>query len=92
MPHASNKGNSIAKVRSIFEVEHLSRRLSQAQDSLTKVERVVVEEKEMDMCLLESHDKRFKSIDTDLQSIKSDVLLIDDYESLAGKAGGLEEA
>ena len=44
------------------------------------------------MCLLESHDDRLKSIDTDLQAIKRDVLLIDDYESLAGKADDLEEA
>ena len=44
------------------------------------------------MCLLESHEERLKSIDTDLQAIKHNMLLIDDYESLAGKEDGLEEA
>ena len=44
-----------------------------------KVKRVVLEEKESDMCLLESHEERPKMIDTDLQSIKLDMLLIDDY-------------
>ena len=56
-----------------------------------KVKRVV-EEKETGTCLLESHKERLKSIDTDLQGIKCDMLLIDDCESLAGRAGGLEEA
>ena len=55
-----------------------------------KVKRVVVEEKETDMCLLESHEERLKSIDTDLQGIKCNMLLINNYESLAGRAGGLE--
>ena len=44
------------------------------------------------MCLLESHEDRLKSIDIDLQAIKRDLLLIEDYESLAGRADGLEEA
>ena len=86
MPHASNKGDGRAEVRSISEAEHLSRRLSQVEDSLTKAKRVVLEEKETDMCLLESHEERLKSINTDLQGIKRDTVWIDDYESLAGKA------
>ena len=40
----------------------------------------------------EGQEEKLKSIDTDLQGIKRDLLLIDDYESLAGKAAGLEEA
>ena len=94
MPHASYKGDGRARaeVRSIFEAEHLSRRWSQVHDSLAKVKRVVLEKKETDMCLLESHEDRLKSINTDLMDIKRDVLLIDDYESLAGKADGLEVA
>ena len=74
------------------EAEHLSRRLRQVQDSLKKVKRVLLEDKETEMCLLESHEQRLKSIDTDLQAIKCYMLLIDDYKSLAGSAGGLEEA
>ena len=50
----------------------------------------MLEEKEMDMCLLESHEERLKSIDTDLQGIKRDMLLIDHYESLAGRADDFE--
>ena len=46
-----------------------------------KVKGVVLEEKETDMCLLESHEERLKIIDTDLQGIKCDILLIEDYES-----------
>ena len=92
MPHESGKGDGRAEVRSVSEAEHLSRRLSQVQDSLTKVKRAVLEEKESDMCSLESHEERLKTIDTDLQSIKRDMLLIDDYERKAGKADGLEEA
>ena len=91
MPHASDKSDGRPAVRSITEAEHLSRRLSQVHGSLMKVKRVV-EEKETDMCVLEGHEERLKSIDSDLQGIKRDTLLIDDYESLAGKAGGLEEA
>ena len=72
-------------------MEHLSRRLSEVHDSLMKVKRVV-DDKELDMCLLEGHYERLKSINADLQGIKQDMLLIDDYESLAGKAAGLEEA
>ena len=43
------------------------------------------------MCLLESHEDKLKSIDTDLQAIKRDMLLTDDYESLAGTANGMEQ-
>ena len=57
MPHKSDKSDGRAKVRSISEAEHLTRRLSQVHDSLTKVKRVVLDEKESDMCLLESHEE-----------------------------------
>ena len=90
MPHATDMGDHRPVVRSISEAEHLSQRLSQVHDSLTKVNRVV-EEKEADMCLLEGHEERLKSINADLQGIKQDLLLIDDYKSLAAKPVGLEE-
>ena len=94
MPHTSNKGDGRAEVRSISETEHLSRILSQVQDSSAKVKRVELEDKETDMCLLERHEERLKCNDTDLQAIKCDMLLIDDYKSLAGRAcaDGLEQA
>ena len=38
------------------------------------------------MCALEGHEERIKSIDSDLQGIRLDMLLIDDYESLTGRA------
>ena len=57
-----------------------------------KVKRVVLEETETDICSFESHEERLKTIDSDLQAIKCDMLLIEDYESLAGRADGLEEA
>ena len=44
------------------------------------------------MRLLEGHEEKLKSIDTDLWGIKCDMLLINDYKGLAGRAGGLEEA
>ena len=44
------------------------------------------------MCLLESHEERLKSIDTDLLGINHDMLQIDDFESVAGRTGGQEEA
>ena len=50
-----------------------------------------VERKETNMRLLEARGK-LNSIDSDLQGIKRDMLLINDYESLAGKSAGLEEA
>ena len=55
-----------------------------------KVKRVA-EEKEIDVCMFEGLEERLKSFDTELQGIKRDMLLIDHYESPAGKAAGLEE-
>ena len=52
--------------------------------SLTKVKRVV-EEKETDMCLLKSHEEGLKSIDTDLQGIKNDMLLKSQEPSRKGR-------
>ena len=75
----------------IIDLEHLSQKLSQVHNSLTKAKRVV-EVKQTDMCLLEGLEENLKSIGTNLQGIKRDMLLIDNYESLAGRAGGLEEA
>ena len=46
MPHAFDKGDGRTEVRSISEAELLGRRLSQVQDSLMKIKRVVLEEKE----------------------------------------------
>ena len=92
MPQASDKGDGRPVVRTISEAEHLSRRLSQVHDSLTKVKSVVFGTKETDTCVLEGHEEGLKSIDSDLQGIKRDVLLLDDYQSLAGKAASLEEA
>ena len=43
------------------------------------------------MCLLEGHEEKLKSIDADLQ-LKRDMVLIDNHESLAGRASDLEEA
>ena len=90
MPHASDKGDGRPEIRLITEAEHLSLRLSQIHDIVMKV-KTVVEVKEIDMCVLEGHKDRLKSIDTNLQGIKRDMLLIDDYESLAEKAASLEE-
>ena len=42
--------------------------------------------------MLEGSEEKLKSIDTDLQGIKRDMLLIDEYESLVRRTGGLEEA
>ena len=77
MPHASDMGDHRPAVRSITEAEHLSRRLSQVHDFLTKVKRVV-EEKEMDICLLKGHEQRLMGINFDLQGIKRDMLLMDE--------------
>ena len=41
---------------------------------------------------IEGHEERLKSFDADLEGIKRDLLLIDDYESLVAKAAGLKEA
>ena len=70
-------------------LEHISRRLSHVHDSFMKVKRAV-EHKVLDMCVLEGHEERLKSIDTNLQGMTCGLLLIGDYESLAGKAAGLE--
>ena len=67
-------------VRSVTEAEHLSRRLDQVHDSLTKVRRVK-DDRSLDACSLEGHEERIKSIDADLQIIKRDMLLLGDYES-----------
>ena len=52
----------------------------------------VKDDKELDMCSLEGHEERIKSIDANLQVLKSDILLIGDYKSLAERAGGLKKA
>ena len=49
MSHTSDQSIGRVEVRSISEVEHLSRKLSQVQDSLTKVKRVVLVENDTDM-------------------------------------------
>ena len=58
---------------------------------MTKVKRVK-DDRSLDVCSLEGHEERIKSIDTDLQVIKRDMLLLGDYKSLAEKATALEEA
>ena len=89
--HASGSGDVRPGVRSVTEAEHLSRRLDQVHDSLTKVKRVK-DDRSLDACSLEGHEERIKSIDADLQIIKRDMLLLGDYKSLAEKATALEEA
>ena len=88
-PQTSGTGDHRSVVRLITEAEHFSTRMNQIHGSLMKVKRVV-EDKEVDMCLLEGHEERLKIIDLELQGIKQDTLLIDDYKSLAGRAAGLE--
>ena len=56
--------------------------MDQVHDSLMKVKRVM-DDKKLDVCSLEGHEEKVKSIDADLQVIKRDMLLLDDYESLA---------
>ena len=65
--------------------------MDNVHDSLMKIKRVK-DDKELDVCWLEGHEERFKSIDADLQVIKRDMLLIGDYKSLAERAAVLEEA
>ena len=77
--------------RSISEAEHISRRLDMVQDSLTKV-KGAVEGKEMDVCSLDGNEERVKSLSDSLQGIQHDLLLVDDYETLAARASRLEEA
>ena len=50
-------------------------------------------DKEVDtcMCMLEGHERRIKNIDVELEEIKRDRLLVEDYESLARRATDLEE-
>ena len=93
MRHVPGIGDDRPGVRLVTEVEHLSRRLDQVHDSLMKVKRVK-EDKAIDVCSLKGHEERVKSIDTDLQVIKRDMLLIGDYKSLADRAAtcSLEEA
>ena len=55
-----------------------------------KVNRVK-DDKALDMCSLQGHEERVKSINADLQVIKRDMLLIGDYKSLAERAVVLEE-
>ena len=69
MPHVIDKGDGRPEVRLITEVEHLYQRLSQVHNSLMKVDRVV-ERKETDMCLLQGHEERLNSVDTDLQEYR----------------------
>ena len=91
IPHVSDMGDYYRLVlSSITEPEHLSRRLSQAQDSFTKQERIV-EVKEKDKCLLAGHEKT-EGYRHRLAGNKKDLLLIDNYECLAGNAGSWEEA
>ena len=89
--HASGSGDVRPGVRSVTEAEHLSRRLDQMHDSLTKVKRVK-DDRSLDTWSLEGHEERIKSIDAGLQIIKRDMLLLGDYKSLAEKATALEEA
>ena len=91
--HASGIGDDRPEDtrRSITEVKHLSQRLDHVRDSLMKVKRVI-DNKELEVCSLEGHEERVKSISADLQVIKHDMLLLGDYDSLAERAAGLEEA
>ena len=91
MSRASGIGNDRPGVRSVTEADNLSQGLDQVHDSLMKVRRVK-DDKELEVCLLEGREERVKSIDADLQMIKRDMLLIDDYKNLAERAAGLEEA
>ena len=50
----------------ITEVERLSQKTTQVQDSLMYVKRVVLEKKETDTCSLESNEERLKTINTNL--------------------------
>ena len=91
MPHASCMGDDRLGVRSNTYVEHLSQRLDQVHDYLMKVKRVM-DVKELDVCSLERHKERLKSISADLPEMKRYMLLIAHYESLAERAAGMEEA
>ena len=81
IPRASGIGENQPCVKSVTEAEHLNRRLDQAHDSLMKVKRVK-DDKELEVCSLEGHKDRVKSIDADLQVIIHDMLFIGDYKRL----------
>ena len=49
----------------------------------------IVKDKELDMCVLEWHEEGLKSIDTDLQGIKHNMLLIDNYGAYIRKSSWL---
>ena len=70
VPRASGKGDDRPGVKLVTEAEHLSQRLDQVHDSLMKVKRVK-DDKELDVCPLEGREERVKSIDADLQVIKT---------------------
>ena len=53
-----------------------------------KAKRVVVDKE----FLLEGHEERLTSINTNLQGIKRDMLLIVNYGNLGGRAASLKEA
>ena len=52
----------------------------------------VKDDRELDVCLLEGHEESVKIIEADLHVIKRDMLLIDDYKSLAETAAVLKKA
>ena len=63
--HASGIGDDQPGVRSVTEAEHLSRRLDQVHDSLMK-DKGVKDDKVLDVCSLEGHEERVKSINVDM--------------------------
>ena len=88
IPTTPGTGNyqSVATCKPISEAENLIRQMNQVHNSLTRAKRVVDDkDKEVDMCVLEGHEERIKRIDVELQGIKQDMLLVEDYESLAKK-------
>ena len=91
MHNGSGRGDDPPGVTSVTEAKHLSRRSDQVHDSLMKVKRDK-DNRSLDACSLEGLQERIKSIDADLQVIKSDMLLLSDYKSFAEKASALKEA
>ena len=69
MPHSPDKGIGRAEVKSISEEAHLSRRLSEVHDFLVKIKKVVLEEKDIDMCSLERREELLNSIDNNNVSL-----------------------
>ena len=51
--------------------------------------RYIVKDKELGMCVFEGHEERLKSIGTDLQGMKHNMLLIDDYGAYIRKSSWL---